>query len=151
MPANQDVELVRLDGSHARLESTGGGISLTLSAEPVLLFYQAPQQGLATSLGPPALALAAPPPAVAALATATFSVQGQGLTAASLRVTGPPLWTATLTPAGENKVACRVQAPEGSPAREARFYVQRLSAGKAIAEPTVPVPVMQADGPGRAP
>ena len=63
------------------------------------------------------------------------------MTAESLRVTGPLLWTATVKPAGENQVACLVRAPDWTPAREARFHVQRRSSGKVNAEITVTVPV----------
>lgn len=139
LPAKQDVELVRIDGSHATLHSTDGGITLTLSPEPVLLFYRDRQERLAKSLGTPVISLDAVPPAVDAAGTTTFSVQGQELTAESLRVIGPPLWQATVKPAGENQVACLVCAPDGTTAREARFYLQRLSNGNTVAEMTVPV------------
>jgi hypothetical protein len=141
LPANQDVELVRLDGSRAALHSTHGGISLTLSAEPVLLFYQDTQQGLAKTLGTPTLSLTAAPAAIRPAATSVFSFQGQDLAAESLRVVGPPLWTITLKPAGKNQFECTVQAPAATPAREARIYVQRVSEGKTIADLTVPIPV----------
>jgi hypothetical protein len=145
LPAKQDVDLVRLDGSHAALHSSDRGITLTLSAEPVLLFYQDGKQGLADSLGTPSLSLAAAPPAVTAAGTTTFSIQGPGLTADCLRVMGPPLWTATEKPAGENQVACQVGAPAGTSAREARFYVQRLAGEDVVAETTVSVPMTRAD------
>jgi hypothetical protein len=145
LPANQDVKLVRLDGSHATLRTIDGGISLTLSAEPVLLFYQAKQQGLAEALGTPTISLAATPPAGDTGGTSTFSVQGQGLTAESLRVIGPPLWTTTVKPAGENQVSCLVRGPEATTAREARFYIQRLAVGNIIGELTVPVRVAPTD------
>ena len=70
-----------------------------------------------------------------------FSVQGQALAAESLRVIGPPLWTITPKPAGDNQFECTVQAPTTTPAREARIYVQRVSEGKTIADLTVPIPV----------
>ena len=145
LPAKQDVELVRLDGSRAILHSAEGGITLTLSAEPVLLFYQDRQQGLADALGTPAISLAVDPLAVDASASSMFTVQGQGLTTESLRVVGPPLWSATITPSGVNQVVCQVRVPDGTPTREARFYAQRLSAGRVVAELTVPVPVTRAD------
>lgn len=145
LPAKQEVRLVRLDGSHAALHSTDGGISVTLSAEPVLLFYHDRQPGLAHALGTPTLSLSAAAPAVAASATAKFTVRGPGLTAATVRVIAPPLWTATVTAAGENEVACLVRAPDATPAREARFCVQRLAAGSVVAEITVPIPVARGD------
>jgi len=55
LPADQDVQLVRLDGSRSTLPSIRGGISLTLSAEPVLLFYHDATQGLAPTLRTPAV------------------------------------------------------------------------------------------------
>jgi hypothetical protein len=141
LPANQNVELVRLDGSRASLHSTHGGISLTLSTEPVLLFYQDTQQGLAKTLGIPALSLTAAPAAIRPAATSVFSFQGQDLAPESLRVVGPPLWRITLKPARDNQFECTVQAPAATPAREARICVQRVSEGKTIADLTVPIPV----------
>jgi len=141
LPANLDVELVRLDGSRAALQSTDGGISLTLSAEPVLLFYQDAEQGLAGTLRSPALSLATAPTAVGEASSSQFSLQGLDLTADSLRISCPPLWATTLKPAGGNQVECTVRAPAATPAREARIYVQRTSGGKTIADLTVPVPV----------
>ncbi len=141
LPANQNVELVRLDGSRSTLHSTHGGISLTLSAEPVLLFYQDTQQGLAKTLERPTLLLTAVPAAIRPAATSVFSVQGQDLAAESLRVIGPPLWTITPKIAREKQIDYTVLAPAATPAREARIYVQRVSEGKAIADLTVAIPV----------
>lgn len=145
LPANLDVELVRLDGSRAALQSTDGGISLTLSAEPILLFYRAADQGLARMLGSPALSLAVAPTAVGEASSSLFSLQGPDLTAESLRLSCPPLWTTILKPAGGNRVECAVQAPAATPAREARIYVQRVSGGNTIADLTVSIPVARND------
>ena len=68
-------------------------------------------RGWPDSLGPPALSLAAAPVAVGAAGTAAFTVQGPGLTGQSLRVIGPPLWTATVKPAGEHQVDLRRSGP----------------------------------------
>jgi hypothetical protein len=145
LPANQDVQLVRLDGSDATLHSTDGGITLTLSHEPVLLFYEDRQQSLADALGTPAISLGAAPPAVDAAALSKFCLRGQRLTAESLRVIGPSLWQASVEAHGENQVACSVRAPAETTAREARFYVQHLSDGKITAELAVTVPIAQAN------
>jgi hypothetical protein len=145
LPAGRDVELVRLDGSRATLHSADGGVTLTLSAEPVLLFYQESKQGLADALKPPALTLAAVPAAIGPGAAAAFTVQGQGLTAQSLRVLPPPLWTVSVQPSGDHQATCAVRAPGATTAREARFYVQQLEAGKPTADLTVPVPVARSE------
>lgn len=140
LPANQNVDLVRVDGSRAALVSTGGGISLTLSAEPVLLFYRAPQAGLAETLGRPTLSLTEIPAKAVAGKTFRFVVQGPELKAESLRVHVPWGWTSTVKPAG-NELECQVQAPPATPAREVRLYVQRISAGQASADLTLPIPL----------
>jgi hypothetical protein len=145
LPADQEIELVRLDGSRSTLRSTDGGVSLTLSAEPVLLLYQDQKQGLAKTLGSPVLSLTAAPAAVAEGGTSVFSLQGKELVAKSLQVTCPPLWTTTLKPAGKDQVQCEVRAPAATPAREARISVQRTSGGEAIAELTLSVPVARHD------
>ncbi|MBN2475674.1 MAG: hypothetical protein JXB62_13765 [Pirellulales bacterium] len=145
LPGNQDVELVRLDGSLATLKTSEGGISLCVSAEPSLLLYHDPRQGLAKAMGTASLSLAAAPVAVAPGGESKFLLEGPGLNAESLRVDGPPLWKTTLLRAGDNRVECTVGAPAATPAREARIYVQLLSAGSVIGELAVPVPVALAD------
>ncbi len=124
-----------------RLRSTMGGISLGVSVEPALLLYHDPQQGLAKALGTPALSLATAPAVIGEAATSAFVLTGQGLTAQSLRVICPPLWTTTVKQAGEDRLECTVRAPESTPAREARIHVQLLSAGHPIGELTVPLRV----------
>ena len=141
LPANQNVELVRLDGSRATLHSTHGGISLTLSAEPVLLFYQDATAGARQDAGKSHAVADRSARRGRRAATSVFSLQGQDLATESLRVIGPPLWTITLKPAGENQIECTIRAPAATPAREARIYVQRVSDGKTIADLTVPIPV----------
>ncbi|MCH5377629.1 MAG: hypothetical protein JJ992_27035, partial [Planctomycetes bacterium] len=141
LPAEQPVELVRLDGSRASLDSADGGVTVTLSTEPVLLLYQDPHQGLAESLDAPAIRLMSVPPAIDAAAKVRLIVSGKELTAESLRVIGPPMWAAELQPAGKDQVACIIQAPSGTPAREGRFCIQQLVAGKIVAELAVPIPI----------
>ena len=141
IPASQDVELIRLDGSRTRLRSTTGGISLGLSAEPSLLLYHDPRQGLAKTLGTPALSLASAPAAIGEAASSAFALRGKGLTPESLRVSCPPLWTTTVKQAGENQIECTIRAPDSTPAREARIHVQLLSTEHPIGELTVAVRV----------
>ncbi|MCL4202310.1 MAG: hypothetical protein KJ000_07430 [Pirellulaceae bacterium] len=136
LPADQDIQVVRIDGSSSMLRSTGGGITLTLSAEPVLLLYRDEKQGIAPTLEPPALSLVAAPVATSE-AEVKFLLQGQHLSADSLRVACPPLWSATWKPASAGQVECTIRGPGATAAREVRIFVQRLSAGKVVAELTV--------------
>ena len=145
LPAKQDVDLVRFDGSRARLRAAAGGISLSLSSEPALLLYRNGETKLAKALGTPGLSLAEAPAAVGPGESTVFSIEGPGLKADSLRVSCPPLWKTTLKQAGENRVACTVRAPDPTPAREARLYVQFLSSAAIVGELTVPVRVEKAE------
>lgn len=49
VPAGRDVQLVQLDGSRSTLQSGREGLALTLSAEPVLLFYRDESQAAASA------------------------------------------------------------------------------------------------------
>ncbi len=62
------------DHFFARLQNTNGGISLSVSAEPVLLLYHDPRQGLAKTLGTPALSLVAAPADIGEGATSQFAL-----------------------------------------------------------------------------
>jgi len=145
LPASEDVRLVRLDGSRARLQSTGGGISLSVSDEPVLVLYRDPRQGLAKTLGTAAFSLQTAPADVAEGATSRFALSGQRLRAESLRVTCPPRWKTTLKQTGQHQVECTIHAPQSTPAREARVCVRLLSAGRLIGELTVPLRVAHSE------
>jgi len=144
LPTHLPVDLVRVDGSRATLDSAGGGISLTVSAEPVLLFYQDPQQGLAETLGRPTVSLIELPVQAVAGQACRFVLQGIELKADALRVLAPWGWLVTLKDEGD-QVECQTQAPAETSAREARIYVQRVPDGKPIADLTVPLPVARND------
>lgn len=141
LPANRDIELVHLDGSRTRLASDREGITLSLSDEPVLVFYDEPKGGLAETLGPPAFALEAAPKPIRPGGVSVFILHGEGLAAESLGVDSPPRWKATLRQAGPDRVECTVQAPPETPAREGRLYVRLLSEAKPIGELALPVRV----------
>ena len=145
LPAGRDVQVVHLDGSRAALHTSKGGVTVTLSEEPVLLLYQDAEGGLAKALGTPAVSLAGAPPAVARGESSAFSLAGEGLTADSVQVRCPPLWKTSLKQAGENRVAVTVGAPRSTPAREGRLHVQRLVAGKAVGDLAVPLRIAGED------
>ncbi len=140
-PARQTVKLIRVDGSCTNLQSTTGGISLTVSTEPILLFYRAGNVGLAKALGTSALRLETLPADISCPGTSVFSLKGPSLTAQSLQVSCPPLWKTILRQAGQNRVECTVKSPPSTSAREARICVRLLAAGNVIGELMVPLRV----------
>jgi hypothetical protein len=141
MPAGRDVELIHLDGSRSTLKSMTGGITVTASAEPVLLLYNDSRQGLAEALGTPAFLLQEPPAAINAGGKSTFLLNGPRLTAGALRVSSPPLWKTALRQVGKDQVECAVEAPQSTSARQMRSYIQLLEGANVIGELTVSLPV----------
>jgi hypothetical protein len=149
LPTLQNVELIRVDGSRTILQSMSGGISLSLSAEPVLLLYRDEKKGLAKTIGTSAFQLEMPTAAITSAGTSAFSLKGPNLTAQSLEVNCPPLWKTALKQTGKNQVECTIQAPASTSAREARVYVRLLAAGNVIGELMVPLRVALADSRGQ--
>jgi len=146
VPGEADLQVVQIDGARTALRSSkAGGVSATVSEDPILLFYGGKEAALAKALGAPAVSLAAAPAAVGPGGAASFSLAGKALTAQSLRVVCPPLWQATPKQAGEGRVDVTVQAPPSTPAREARVCVQLLSDGEVVGELAVPVAVARQD------
>ena len=128
----EQARLVRIDGSAAALRPAGGGITLRISNEPLLLLYGQRQGSLADALGKPAVTLQAAPPAVLKGASCALVVRGPGLKAESLRIVVPPRWTASVKQAGPDAAECTVTAPAETSARAGRVLAQRVGAGGAV-------------------
>jgi len=145
LPPGKHVDLVHVDGSRAEMQSRAEGISLSVSAEPVLLLYQDGEAGLAKTLGTSILQTEISPDAINPGGTSVFVLKGPGLTAQSLRVSCPPLWKIALSQASQNQVKGTIRAPGSTSAREARIYVQFLAEGNVIGELMVPLRVARRD------
>jgi hypothetical protein len=141
LPSDRNVELVHVDGSRTKIRSTAEGISLSVSREPVLLLYQDADTGLAKKLGVSILQMEVPRDAICPGGTSKFVLKGPNLTAQLLRVSCPPLWTATLNKAAQDQIEYTIRAPDSTYAREGRIYVQLLAEGNVIGELTAPLRV----------
>jgi len=154
------VELVRIDGSRAKLTPAGGGVTLRVSREPLLLRYRQARGGLAEALRTPAVALAAAPGAVLKGGACSMVLRGPGLKPEALGVLVPPRWSATLKQAGADRVECAITAPAETTARAGRVLVQcrnasgapsgelalRLAITRPIAVEVYPVPAAGGEG-----
>jgi hypothetical protein len=145
LPGERDLQLVQIDGTRTALRSTAGGVSVTVSEDPILLLYRDKEAALAKALGASAASLAALPDAIGPGGSSAFSLTGEALAAQSVRVRCPPLWKASVKQAGEGRVEVAVQAAPSTPAREARVAVQLLSDGAVAGELAVPVRVARGD------
>jgi hypothetical protein len=108
-----EVELVRIDGSRAKLAPREGTLSLAVSPEPLLLFFDGASPRLPESLQESKLALASEPRG------GRFRVRAD-----SVRLLVPPGWSAQVQPASPGVFDCAVKAPVETMAREGRIVIQ---------------------------
>ncbi len=141
LPPDLQIEVVHLDGSRTQLRSAAGGVTLTLSEEPLLLLYRDRSADFAESLAPPGVSLVAEPGHVCVGESCEFSLAGSALTADSLRVISPPRWKTSLRASEPGRIDVTVHAPDSTSAREARIHMQVLDAGDVVGELTVPMRV----------
>lgn len=139
LSGSKSVELVRIDGSRQTLQAGAGGISVTLSDDPVLLLYEGKEVGLPEILGEPPLALIAEPAPGRPGDPIEFALVGEDSAIDTMRVDCPPLWNASFRRADDRRVDVKVETPRTAPARGGRVYVQLLKDGSVVGELTVPV------------
>lgn len=147
LTAKGRMQMTRIDGTQQNLDCTGGGITLTVSEDPVLLLYEPQDLGngrdakLAESLGDAALSLTSQPAAIVPGGSVSFAVTGRHADAASLKVVCPPLWKANVQQAADQKVNITLDAPSSTTTREAQIRIQTIIEGNVIGEMHVPVSV----------
>ncbi|MBI1375247.1 MAG: hypothetical protein GC159_21220 [Phycisphaera sp.] len=138
------VNRLLIDGSSATLTPRDGAVTLTVDNEPIVLMHDGP--AAMTDKLPDALPAATihpvdTPAAAHPGAPLVITLEAPGLTAASLRAVGPALWHTKLEQAGDNRVSLHVDVPANTPARKARYVVQRVSGDKVSGETIVTLPV----------
>ena len=133
--------MISVDGTEQTLFAERGGVAVTLTDDPLLLLYDAPDAALADSLPEPPIALASAPGEIESGATTTLTFQGPGVVAEKVSVIGPPLWKSQVRQDGEGRVQVQIESPAITSAREARFRIQTLSGDRVRGELLVAVPV----------
>jgi hypothetical protein len=126
----QEVEIIRIDGSRRTLHPAGKGLTLSITADPVMLLYDGGANGLPEALEEP-LATLTPPETVAHGKPITVSVGLHGMNADDVVVIAPPFWKVEKSPPTEEKPQIRVTLtpPEVSAIREVDVRVE-LRAGQ---------------------
>lgn len=130
----EDLRLIRVDGGSAALAAAAGGVTLRLSAEPLLLRYRQSSGGLPEQLAAPRLALVGAAAEVVKGGSAELVLAGPGLAPSALRVVAPVGWRAELRADAPDRVQVRVGAPATTAARAGRIQLQRLAGGAMCAE-----------------
>jgi len=146
LPGIEQATAVLLDGTSLPLTPANGTVTVTVSAEPVMLLFRAKDPVLAAKLAPPSVALSGAPPAIVKGKQREITVHGAGLTAESTTVTAPSGWQTACRNAGPDTVACTVTAPAETAAQSGRLVISRLAAGKAAGSIVVDIPVENSFG-----
>lgn len=123
----QQVEVIRLDGTHRKLNAGGKGITLTVDEDPLLLLYDGTTQ-LADSLGEPAAQVTAMPKEIIRGGSADVTVELRGAKADSVELVPPPFWHVKKK-IGSDSIVFTASVPESSAVRAADMTVA-LSDGK---------------------
>lgn len=145
LAADGTVELLNIDGTRASLTPAGGGVTVTLSDDPVMLLYDSSQAILPESLAPAALSLAAGSQSVAPGQSIQLQLRGAGLKPEEIEVAAPSGWKSELKPAGENQVQLTLTAPIATAAPEVRVYVKRKAGESVSAEIAIPLTLETAE------
>jgi hypothetical protein len=141
LPAGREVEMVGIDGTRTALRTAAGGVTLTVSEDPILLLYGGAETGLPESLNEPAATVTERPGPVRPGEAVRFTLAGDGLTRGSVRVRCPPRWTASSRQTEAGAVEVTVQAPSSTPARQARVAVELRSEAAVTGQLAIPIPV----------
>lgn len=124
------VRAQRMDGSEARFDAGGKGLTLEVSEEPLLLAYTGGATTLADKLGEPALSLAALPASIVKGASVDLTFALKGLAPADVTFTLPPGWSAKAGASSPSSATWTITAPTATAAREGRIAVAAGKAGE---------------------
>lgn len=136
LPGVQDVNVIRIDGTHGLLNAGGKGVGITISDDPILLTYQGGPATLPEKLETPPLRLADNAPAsIVRSDPAPFEVSiSPGTSADRVTIKAPPMWLVTKERTA-NAVRFSLQPPENTTIREADMLVGLTDeSGKTISE-----------------
>jgi hypothetical protein len=129
-----NLQLIRIDGSSQILHCANGGVTLTISDEPLLLVYESNDAALADALAAPAIAVENPIDPVASGATVSFVIEGKLAKSESLQIQSPPFWKTSQQQIAVQQVVVKVTAPLTTTAREAKVRLQTIANGQVTGE-----------------
>lgn len=138
------VRIVRLDGTEQVVQPSNGGITLSLSDDPLLLLYDDGASKLAEELAAPALSLVGQTGDIIPGDMVKLAFVGKELKRENIRVIGPPLWKIEVAKVTASQLEVNVHAPASSTAREAKIRVQLLAGDAVTGELQVPLGVIEA-------
>ncbi|HBC85821.1 MAG TPA: hypothetical protein DCZ94_02580 [Lentisphaeria bacterium] len=131
------VRLVRIDGSSAELDAAGKGLTLTISEDPVLLFFESANMKFSEKLEKPAISVSEIKPVIKGEDT-KITLNAEGVSSNDISLVAPPNWIVKSLGAEEKKLSFTVTAPANTDAREGRLLLAMKNKG---GELSIPVPI----------
>jgi len=132
------VRFLRIDGSSAALDAKGKGLTLTLSEDPLVLFFESKDMKLPEKLGEPSVSLAGDIIPVIKGEGTSLSFKLNGISPDDISLLAPPEWNVKKTSSDTSSANFAVSAPENTMAREGRLVLAMKNAG---GELSIPVPI----------
>lgn len=134
LPDAGGVEVIRLDGSRRTMDASPGGLTLTITEDPVLLLYQQTTPALAETLNRPGIWIESPVAQVVQGGTAELTVRAaRSIAPDSVTLELPPFWQSVKRVVeaenGERQFYFQLTAPVETEARACDLTV-RLTGGQ---------------------
>lgn len=118
LPGVSEVEVTRLDGQRKTFDATGGGITLTINEDPVLLTYKGGPDKLPEALGKPAIALVSSPASIVRTEKSVVEVAINDGVADNVTLSAQPFWTVQKEATRANNARFVLVAPAETNVRE---------------------------------
>ncbi len=131
------VRLVRIDGSSTELDAAGKGLILTISEDPVLLFFQSADMKFADKLEKPMISVSEIKPVIKGEDT-KITLNSEGISSNDISIVAPPNWIVKSTGSEGKELSFSVTAPANTDAREGRLLLAMKNKG---GELSIPVPI----------
>ncbi len=150
------VKMIRIDGSSAELDAQGKGLTLTVSEDPLLLFFDSANMNLPEKLEKPAVTVSGSiDPAIKGGETKiAFNVEG--ISADDISILTPPNWKVKKLGVSGKEISFGITPPEVTAARAGRLLLAMKNNNGELALPmpisgkismrVVPVPFKDGKG-----
>ncbi|HCE46337.1 MAG TPA: hypothetical protein DET40_22555 [Lentisphaeria bacterium] len=132
------TRIVRIDGSSTELDAGGKGLTLTISENPVLLFFESSDMKLSDKLEKPAVSIAGEIIPVIKGEDTKITINAGEVPAGDISITAPQNWIVKSLGAEDKKLSFSVTAPANTDAREGRLLLGMKNKG---GELSIPVPI----------
>ncbi|HCE46320.1 MAG TPA: hypothetical protein DET40_22470 [Lentisphaeria bacterium] len=117
------VKLIRIDGSSVELDAQGKGLHLTISEDPILLFFDSADMKLAEKLENPSLKLNDTFDPVVKGSSQKISFTAEGVRPDDISFVAPPFWTVGKAEVSGKEISFNVTAPAVTGTRKAKMLV----------------------------